>query len=314
MGIGMNGRAMLAMFVSTAAFIFNSAIFKYAAHYMPTGQFIFLEGVVTCAFMGVLSLFCGNFRVGWQLLHPTVLARCVLEVASTLMYMTALTKMPMANVSAVLQAMPLMVTAGAAVFYGEVVGWRRWSAIALGFVGVLLVLQPDAGGFDLWSTLALGSVLCRALRDLVTRAMPKGLPCLSVCFVVCVSVTLMGLGVGVAEEWVVLEGWHALPVISGSFFQIAAYILALIAVRFGDMVAVAPVRYTGLLWAAGLGVLIWGHVPDMLTGAGMGIIVASGLYMVYREHVRASEGRKMVRALKESSAESAAGLEQAGVT
>ncbi|MDD7909052.1 DMT family transporter [Pseudovibrio exalbescens] len=281
-----NGRALLAMFLSTAFFMFNDATLKYTAQTMPLGQVIFLRGLVTTALMGMVCLYLGQFKIGWRLCHPVVLARALLEVIGSMMYLTALTKMPMANATAMLQAMPLMVTAGAAIVYGEIVGWRRWSAVAFGFVGVMLIIQPGLDGFDAWALLALGAVFFMATRDLVTRRMPKGLPSFGVTFVVCVAVTFMGAGLGATEVWVPVDTWYLWPILGSSAFIIGAYYFAIVSNRLGELVAVAPMRYTGLLWATAIGVLVWGTFPDWITMTGMVIVVGSGLYTVHRERLR----------------------------
>ncbi|WP_068082125.1 DMT family transporter [Polycladidibacter stylochi] len=284
-----NGRAIVAMLLSTAFFMFNDATLKYTAQSMPLGQVIFLRGLITTSIMGLICLYLGDFKIGRKLLHPVILARSILEVIGSLMYLTALTQMPIANATAMLQAMPLMVTAGAALVYGEQVGWRRWSAIFVGFLGVMLIIRPGMQGFDAWALLALGAVFFMALRDLVTRSMPKGLPSTAVCFVVCLAVTLMGWGLGLKEQWVSVSQSHAYPMGALSLFLIGAYFFAILATRTGDMCAVAPMRYTGLIWATGIGVVVWGTKPDWLTGIGMLVVVSSGLYMVYREHKRKNE-------------------------
>ncbi|MTI16968.1 DMT family transporter [Rhodobacteraceae bacterium RKSG542] len=293
-----NGRAMLAMFLSTACFMFNDAVFKFATESMPMGQFIFLRGLVTTSAMFAVCLYFGYFRMGRRLLHPVVLARSILEVIGSGMYLTCLTKMPIANATAMLQVMPLMMTAGAAIFYGEVVGWRRWSAVAFGFFGVLLMIQPGLEGFDAWSLLAIGAVFFMAMRDLVTRRMPKGTPSMGVTFVVCLAVTFMGLGLGTREQWGTVEAWHWAPILAASVFVIGAYFFAVVATRAGDIVAVAPMRYTGLIWATVIGVIVWGTSPNALTIMGMVIVVGSGLYIVHRERVGLRE-EKMGHKLKE---------------
>ncbi|WP_068316880.1 DMT family transporter [Polycladidibacter hongkongensis] len=285
-----NGRAIVAMLLSTAFFMFNDATLKYTAQSMPLGQVIFLRGVVTTLIMGAVCWYLGVFKLGTRLLHPVVLARTALEVVGSLMYLTALTNMPIANATAMLQAMPLMVTAGAAVFYGEQVGWRRWSAILLGFVGVMLIIRPGMEGFDAWALLALGAVAFMASRDLVTRSMPQGLPSSGVCFIVCVAVTFMGAGLGLQEQWVSLDSAHALPIAAVSAFLIGAYFFAIVATRCGEMSAVTPMRYTGLIWATVLGIVIWGTRPDELTALGMVVVVTSGLYMALREYKRKQQG------------------------
>ncbi|KZL08490.1 EamA-like transporter family protein [Pseudovibrio axinellae] len=281
-----NGRAIVAMFLSTAFFMFNDALLKYTAQTMPLGQIIFLRGLVTTFIMAMWCWSSGAFSQGRKLFHPVVFGRSILEIIGSFMYLTALTQMPIANATAMLQAMPLAVTAGAAMIYGEVVGWRRWSAIAVGFAGVMLIIRPGMDGFDAWALLAVAAVVFMALRDLVTKSMPRGMPSSGVCFVVCAAVTLMGAGMGTTEEWIAVEIDYVLPLVGCSTFLIGAYYFAIVSTRAGDMSVVAPMRYTGLLWATAIGVLVWGQVPDAITITGMLVVVGSGLYTVHRERVR----------------------------
>ncbi|SDQ91725.1 Permease of the drug/metabolite transporter (DMT) superfamily [Pseudovibrio sp. Tun.PSC04-5.I4] len=281
-----NGRAIVAMFLSTAFFMFNDALLKYTAQTMPLGQIIFLRGVVATSIMALWCWRSGAFLQGRKLLNPVVFGRSILEIIGSFMYLTALTQMPIANATAMLQAMPLAVTAGAAMIYGEVVGWRRWSAIAVGFAGVMLIIRPGMDGFDAWALLAVAAVVFMALRDLVTRSMPRGMPSSGVCFVVCAAVTLMGAGMGVNEHWIAVGAGYVLPLVGCSALLIGAYYFAIVSTRAGDMSVVAPMRYTGLLWATGIGVIVWGQVPDAITITGMLVVVGSGLYTVHRERIR----------------------------
>lgn len=281
-----NGRAIVAMFLSTAFFMFNDALLKYTAQTMPLGEIIFLRGVVATSIMAIWCWTSGAFAQGRKLLNPVVFGRSILEIIGSFMYLTALTQMPIANATAMLQAMPLAVTAGAAMIYGEVVGWRRWSAIAVGFAGVMLIIRPGMDGFDAWALLAVAAVVFMALRDLVTRSMPKGMPSSGVCFVVCTAVTLMGAGMGVNEQWIAVGAGYVLPLVGCAALLIGAYYFAIVSTRAGDMSVVAPMRYTGLLWATAIGVIVWGQVPDAITITGMVVVVGSGLYTVHRERIR----------------------------
>ena len=296
-----NGRAIVAMFWSTAFFMFNDATLKYTAQTMPLGEIIFLRGLVTTIIMGAWCWYFGVFKDIGRLAHPIVFGRSILEVIGSFMYLIALTHMPMANATAMLQAMPLAVTAGAAMMFGEVVGWRRWSAIAVGFAGVMLIIRPGMQGFDAWALLAISAVLFMALRDLITRRMPKGMPSSGVCFVVCATVTVMGLVMGFSEDWVAVDVSHTLPIAACSAFVIGAYYFAIASTRVGDMSVVSPMRYTGLLWATGIGVVVWGQVPDALTFTGMAVVVGSGLYTVHRERLRHRQEQQQLRELQKNN-------------
>ena len=171
--------------------------------------------------------------------------------------------------------------------FGEPVGWRRWSAIVAGFIGVLIIVRPGLAGFSQYALFALVSVAFCALRDLATRRIPPKIPSLFITLLTTVTVTTAGGAILVP-----LGGWT--PPSTGALgLQALAAVLLLIgyqciitALRSGDISAVAPFRYSALLWAMMLGYLVFGDVPDAMMVTGASIIVASGLYAFYRERIR----------------------------
>ena len=137
-----NGRAIAAMLVSMAAFILNDTFVKLASDALPIGQIILVRGLICILLIAVFGYFTGVFKSVPLLFRPAVLVRAVAETASTILYLTALFQLPIANATAILQALPLVVTAGAAVFLRSAVGWRRWCAISVGLGGVLIIVRP----------------------------------------------------------------------------------------------------------------------------------------------------------------------------
>ncbi|HEX7919752.1 MAG TPA: DMT family transporter, partial [Bradyrhizobium sp.] len=201
--------------------------------------------------------------------------------------LSAISQIPLANASAIFQALPLVITLGAALVFGEPVGWRRWLAIAAGFIGVLVIVRPGAEGFSQPALLALASVGFCAVRDLATRRIPKHLPTVFITLLTTVTVTTAG-----AVVLVPLGGWkppsgHALGLLTfAAVLILIGYQCIIVSLRTGDISAVAPFRYTALPWAMLTGYLAFGHKPDGAMLAGAAIIVASGLYAFYRERQR----------------------------
>ncbi|MGX9426938.1 MULTISPECIES: DMT family transporter [Bradyrhizobium] len=287
MALSPNVRGSLFMAVATAGFTINDAITKVVSAEMNFGQVMLVRGIVAITLIAALAFHRGALRSFRTLLVGPVALRVTGEVGGTVSYLAALSHLPLANISAILQALPLLVTLGAALAFGEPVGWRRWLAIIAGFVGVLIIVRPGAEGFNQFALLALISVVFCALRDLATRQIPAQIPSLFVTLLTTVTVTATG-----AVILVPLGGWT--PPSAGALGLLAmaavlvliGYQCVIVALRTGDISAVAPFRYLALLWAMLLGYLIFGDVPDAMMIAGASIIVLSGLYAFHREHKR----------------------------
>jgi drug/metabolite transporter (DMT)-like permease len=275
------------MAVSMAVFTVVDTITKAVSSEMNIGQVMLVRGLFAVLLVAAFAYQQGALRPLHTLMLRPVALRVLGEIGGTISFMTALVHLPLANTSAILQALPLAITLGAAVIFREPVGWRRWSAIAAGFIGVLIIVRPGLAGFSQYSLFALVSVAFCALRDLATRKIPAKIPSLFITLLTAVTVTTAG---GVIL--VPLGGWT--PPSTGALGLMAlAAVLLLIgyqciisALRTGDISAVAPFRYSALLWAMLLGYIVFGDVPDAMMVTGAAIIVASGLYAFYRERIR----------------------------
>jgi drug/metabolite transporter (DMT)-like permease len=281
-----NLRGILLMCGSMLAFTLNDTLVKAVTHDgMPLFQAITLRGIAATLGLVALTLYqTGRLHLWPRGRDRLFLAlRTVGEIGATLLFLVALTHMPLANLSAILQSLPLAVTLAAAVLLGAPIGWRRMTAILVGFAGVMIIIRPGAADFDIWSVMGLGSVAFVVLRDLVTRQFSPGLPSTTAAIWSAVAVLGMGLaGVGA-------EGWRPVGVLAmvettgAGALLIIGYICAIKVMRVGDIGVVAPFRYTSLLWAIVLGWLLFGTLPDRWTLLGGAIVVASGLYMLLRE-------------------------------
>jgi drug/metabolite transporter (DMT)-like permease len=275
------------MAVAMAAFTMNDSITKAVSAEINFGQVMLVRGLFATALITALTFHqraVGSLRT---LVVKPVALRLVGEIGGTISFMAAITHLPLANTLAIFQALPLAITLGAALVFREPVGWRRWLAIAVGFVGVLIIVRPGAAGFTQYSLLALISVVFCSLRDLATKQIPASIPSLFVTLLMTVMVTLTG-----AVILFPLGGWtppsnHALILQAlAAVFMLTGYQCMIMALRSGDISAVAPFRYTALPWAMLLGYLVFGDRPDAMMVTGASIIVGSGLYAFYRERVR----------------------------
>lgn len=279
-------RAALFMTVSMAGFTLNDGMAKYVSETMNMGQVMLLRGIFATLFVAVLAWYHGALANLRLVLNPMVMIRVVCEAVATVAFLIALANLPIANVSAVLQALPLSVTMGAALIYGETVGWRRWLAIAVGFAGVAVIVRPGVEGFSIYSLVALLCVGFCTIRDLATKRIPENVPTLLVSTATAVAVTVCGVFIVQPMGGWTPPGTFELLVLAGAAaLLIVGYQFIILAMRSGDISFVAPFRYTSLLFSIVLGFVVFGDIPDLPMILGSGIIVASGLYMLYRERV-----------------------------
>ena len=212
--------------------------------------------------------------------------RSLMEVCATLTFLYSLHLMPFATISAILQALPLTVALGAALFLNEPIGWRRWLAIVIGFCGVVIIIRPGFSGFNSVSLIMLASVLFAAARDLFTRRLPAALPSLLVSVATAVTITVAGAVIASSQgNWQSVSGAQVSTLAIAAFFLFFGYQFIVMAMRTGEVAYVVPFRYTSLLWAIVLGAVVFGEVPDKFTLIGSAIVVSTGLFTLYREMV-----------------------------
>ena len=184
---------------------------------------------------------------------------------------------------------PLIITAMSVILYGEVVRWRRWSAIAVGFAGALFIVKPTSSAFDAWALLGVLCAFVSASRDLLTRRLDPRIPSIVVSFLAAVSVTIAGFLLGLSETWSTM-GLTETGLLAGAAVLLAlGNFLIVLAFRGVEISVVAPFRYGILLWAGLAGYIVFGELPDAWSLVGAMLIVGSGLYALHREVVRGRE-------------------------
>jgi len=277
------------MMGAMAAFTFNDTLIKAIGTSLPLSQILVLRGAMASLLIYAFARYQGSLhlrldRRDWGL----VALRCLAEGGATFLFLTALMRMPIANITAVLQMLPLTVTLGAALLFQEAVGWRRLLAILVGFCGMLLIVRPGPEGFDTASFYALGAVACVTLRDLVTRRMSAAVPSMTVTVLASLSVLMFGIGYSFFQDWAPVSAVQLSLLAGAACIILLGYLCSVMAMRVGDVAVVSPFRYTGLLWALILGWLVFGDWPDMLTLMGGSLVVGAGLFTLYRERQQAS--------------------------
>lgn len=283
-----NLRAIFFMVLSMGLFAVEDTMIKLASPYLGVGQMMLILAIAGFVVFAVTARLQGDILFTADLLKAPVVLRNIGDVAGGMLFVTALTLMPLSNVSAILQATPLMVTLGAAVFLKEPVGWRRWAAILVGFTGVLIIIRPGMEGFNAASILALIGVVGLSVRDLATRRVD-----VNISTAVISAAAFLALAV---PSFILMQfqgGWQ--PVEGATFWYLTtacivvpvSYYAITLALRIGEMGAIAPFRYSRLVFAMLIGYFVLGERPDFLMLAGSALVIASGIYAIYRERVRA---------------------------
>jgi drug/metabolite transporter (DMT)-like permease len=279
-----NMRGIVLMILAMAGFAIEDVMVKTVAKQVPLGQVLIVMGLVGTTFFATLARM--KNRPIWDriLLNPSVMGRNICEMAGTMGFVLSITLLPLSTASSIFQATPLAMTMGAALFLGESVGWRRWSAIAVGFVGVLLIIRPGMDAFDPRSLWAILAVIALTGRDLFSRTVPKSIADVQLSTYGFATLLPMGgillyFSDGLTQpnstQWMLILG--------ACLFSIGAYYALTAASRLGEVSVITPFRYSRLIFAMIFGYTIFNERPDALTLAGAALIIGSGLYTFLRE-------------------------------
>lgn len=278
-------RAALLMVLAMAAFAAEDALLKGLSGAIATGQ---LLAVVGFAGMMLFGIWAARAPEGLRLRHllrPQVALRNLCEAVCSITFVTALSTGDLSVASAILQAQPLLMTLGAALFLAEKVGWRRWMSIAVGFCGVLLIVRPGSAAFQFSSVLAVIAVVALAVRDLVTRRLPPEIDSALLSGAAFGSMGIAGLllmAMGGQDAVMPTPGQGAL-IAATLGFGLLGYVTMVMATRMAEIAVIAPFRYSRLLFALILAVSLFHERPDVLTLTGAALIAGAGIYSMWRE-------------------------------
>lgn len=278
-----NTRGILFMVASTISFIVSDTFVKLASEDLAVGQILLVRSLVTAPAVALLAWQQGAFVHIRSLAERFIGLRMIGEIGASALYLSALAHMEIANATAILQLTPLAATAAAALFLGERVGIRRWSAIGVGFLAMLVIVRPGLEGFSGWSVLALVAVAFVVLRDLASRFLPAATHPLAVSVVSLAALVPLGLLMLPFETWEPLTPANVFHCAASGFFIAGGFVFITIAMRSGELSAVAPFRYAVLLWAVIIQISVFGTWPDAPMLVGGAVLVATGLYSLYRE-------------------------------
>ncbi len=281
-----NLRGSIFMVWAMACFSIEDAFIKAAAKTLPLGEIIFIFGLC-----GTIIFILFTKLRKEKIFHPAILSRPILirslcEVMGRLFFSISIVLIPLSTLSAILQSTPLIVVIGAALFFGEKVGWRRWTAVLVGFIGVMMIIRPGLDAFQPASIFAILGTLGFAGRDLATRASPKLLSNMQLGvygFFILMPVGILILIFNQETSNVVIpDGITSIHLLGTIIFGVVAYYSLTVAMRIGEVSTIAPFRYTRLVFALLIGVFLFDERPDALTLIGSLIIVLGGIYTLWR--------------------------------
>lgn len=274
------------MLISQAVFTANDACVKLATETLPLGQVMALRNgsafICIVTFAGLI----GGLRPPGAIPMRPFGFRLGCEILATLFFFVAISRMPIADLTAIGQFTPLGITAAGALFLAEPVGWRRWLAAIVGLIGVLLVIKPGASTFSWVSIIAVLAVSFGIGRDLATRIVGPLVPNALLTLSSLVAVLILGLALMPFETWQIPDLREFLLMAACGVLLTTGYIFLNISLQTGDLAAASPFRYSAVLWALIAGFLIWGHLPDQWSLAGIVLIVGAGLYAFHREQLK----------------------------
>lgn len=279
-----NLRGAMFMVLAMAAFSLEDMFYKSATGDMPAGQALMIFGALGLAIFVSLTVARGQRPVTGAMLGPGLLLRSGIELLGRVFFALALAYSDLSSTSAILQATPLVVALGAVVFFGESVGWRRWLAMAVGFAGVLIVLRPGTDAFSVGSIYAVLGMLGFAGRDLATRAAPPAVSNLQLGVLGFAVLTVAGgvIMLAFGESAVVPDATGLAKLGVAAIVGVTAYNAITVAMRTGEVSVVAPFRYTRLVFALILALVVFGEQPDLATLGGSVLIVGSGVFTLLR--------------------------------
>ena len=275
------------MTLSMGGFAIEDVFLKILSERIPVSQILIYVGSLAVFSLGILSKIKKIPILRYDVYSNRLFViRAISDMIGAILMVTAISLMPLSTVSSILQTLPLLITFGAVLIFKEKVGWRRWSAVFIGFVGVILILKPGLGDFQISSFVALLAVSFLALRDLVTRKINKDIHSITIALYAFILTVVGGIiSIPLFGQFVTLTLTQWFVVFAITLFGVFSYLMLVLATRSGDISVISPFRYTRLVFALILAILILNERPDNLTLLGAAIIVASGYYTIRREKV-----------------------------
>ena len=267
-----------------AIFAIEDAFVKAAAVTLPVGQILIMFGLGGAFIFACVIKLNDDPLFVREVVSRSMLVRVFFEVVGRLFYVLAIALIPLSAATVILQATPLVVVAGAALIFGEKVGWRRWTAIILGLIGIVIIVQPGTDSFSMLSILAVVGMIGFAGRDLASRAAPESLSTWILGLYGFLSIIVAGILVSVWQSTLYVQPNFemSLYILGAVLAGVCAYSCLMKAMRTGEVSAVTPFRYTRLLFGIALGIALFGEQLSHSMMVGSALIVISGLFILWR--------------------------------
>jgi len=279
-----NLRGILFMILAMAGFALEDLFIKLLSSHVPVSQILIILGFSGTAVCLIIAFLTHAPILHRDLLNKPIIVRTFCELFAALFFTSAIALTPLSSAASILMTTPLMVTMGAAIFFGEKVGWRRWTAIIIGFFGVLLILRPGFDSFMPASLLAVIATIFLAVRDLATRTMQIDISTTTVSIYAFLAMGISGfIAMPFFSTMVIPTSIEIVYLISATFVGVIGYYAIVLATRNGDVSVISPFRYSRLVFAMLLSIIILSERPDLVTLSGASIIVISGIYTFIRE-------------------------------
>jgi drug/metabolite transporter (DMT)-like permease len=285
---GGNATGILAMIAAMAFFVANDTCVKLVGETLPLGELITLRNTFATGYILLFALAFGGLTMPPHPPTKILSWRLAGEFLSTTFFLSGLVALPIADATAIGQLTPIAITAGAAIFMKEPVGWRRWLAAVVGLIGVLFIIRPGTAAFQPAALLILAAVAFVVLRDLATRAVSTSVPTLTLTAMSAFVSIFAGLVMWPFETWIIPDFKQVWLLMLAAFFLTIAYALTIVAMRNGEVAVVSPFRYAIIIFAILSGWFFWKQWPDNIQMFGIAVLTAAGLYTFHRERLRQS--------------------------
>jgi drug/metabolite transporter (DMT)-like permease len=279
-------RAIYAISISMAVYVIGDVVLKLLVRAFPPSELIFWRSCIIAVALTAVLLWTRPRFLTPALLSGPVVARCLFDCVNILAFTTAVVHMKLAELYAILQISPFLMTILAVIFFSEPVGWRRWLAVGIGFGGVLLIIKPEPGNLNAWALLGVAAALGAACRETITRRIDPSVSTLEVTLLSAVFTAIGTFLFGYQEPWPAMSERDVLLLLIQAASWVAGTFLLVHACRTAPLSLVASFRYSLLVWGGVAGYFVFGDLPDLPAICGAAIIVLCGLYIFHREAVR----------------------------